>query len=110
MAIEHNRTDYTTPKGILVFPQHHIAVAHTFEHEDVAAVDVGGRKIVKAGTIYPSNDANAIGVVFTDMDVTHGDKNGALIIHGFLKTAALPEEPDPGAIAALNMIKFLPLM
>ena len=109
MAVEYNKQDYTTAKQILVFPDHYVAVAQTFPSNDSAAVTEDGRKIIKAGTIYPSNDANASGVVFNDMDVTNGDRTGAVIVHGFVKKAALPANPSANAIAALNMIKFLPL-
>jgi len=74
----------------------------------VPAVTVEGRKIIKAGTIYPTNDETAIGVVLNDMDVTDGDRNGTIIIHGFIKKTALPQAPTPEAITALNMIKFMP--
>lgn len=108
MAVEYKYQDYTTSKQILVFPDHYVGVAHTFSQNDSAAVTVDGRKIIKAGTIYPANDATAIGVVLNDMDVTDGDRNGTIIIHGFIKKAALPQAPTPEAIAALNMIKFMP--
>lgn len=108
MAVEHNYESFVTPKQILVFPDHYVSVAHTFLKDDAAAVDVDGRKVIKAGTIYPKNDATAIGVVWADYDVTKGDVTGALIIHGFLKTAALPAEPASAAKTALPMIAFLP--
>jgi len=109
MAVEYKYQDYTTGKQILVFPDHYVGVAHTFNQNDAAAVTVDGRKIIKAGTIYPANNETAIGVVFSDMDVTDGDRTGTIIIHGFIKTAALPQTPTPAAITALNMIKFMPL-
>lgn len=109
MAVEYNKQDYTTAKQILVFPDHYVAVAQTFLSNDSAAVTEDGRKIIKAGTIYPSNDANAIGVVFNDMDVTNGDRTGAVIVHGFIKTAALPALPSSAAKTALKQISFLPI-
>ena len=92
--VEFKHTDYTTAKGVLVFPDHYVSVAHTFKKDDAAAVTEDGRKIVKAGTLYPSNDASAIGIVWADYDVTDGDRTGALIIHGFVKTKALPVIPS----------------
>lgn len=108
MAVEFTKQDYTTGKGVLVFPDHYVNVAHTFKKDDEAAVQVGDRKIVRAGTIYPKNDATAIGVVWADYDVTNGDVNGSIILHGFVKTAALPEAPSAAAKTALPMIAFLP--
>ena len=109
MAIEYKSQDYTTGKQILVFPDHYVGVAKTFARNDSAAATVDGRKIIKAGTIYPSNDANAIGVVFYDVDVTDGDQNGTLIVHGFIKTGAIPANPSSNAKSALKGIQFFPL-
>lgn len=108
MAVEYKSQDYTTGKQILAFPDHYVCVARTFEKDDAAATTVDGRKIIKAGTVYPANGATAIGIVFNDMDVTDGDKTGALLIHGFVKTAALPVAPAAEAKTALKMIEFLP--
>lgn len=109
MAIEYKSQDYGTGKQILVFPDHYVCVAHTFLKGDAAATTTDdGRKIIKAGTIYPSNDASAIGIVFNDIDVTNGDSAGALLIHGFVKTAALPVAAEAAAKSALKQIEFLP--
>ena len=108
MAIEFKTQDYSTGKQILVFPDHYVCVAHTFLKGDAAATTEDGRKVIKAGTIYPTNDASAIGIVFNDMDVTNGDATGAILVHGFVKTAALPNEPETAAKSALKMIEFMP--
>lgn len=106
--VEYNSQSYVTGKQILVFPDHYVSVAHTFTKDDPAAVDVDGRKVIKAGTIYPANDATVKGIVWADYDITKGDVTGALIIHGFIKTAALPVAPSQEAKAALPMIAFMP--
>ena len=109
MAVEYKSQDYTTGKQILVFPDHYVCVARTFSKDDATATTTDdGRKVIKAGTVYPANDATAIGIVFNDMDVTNGDATGALLIHGFVKTAALPAVPADAAKTALKMIEFLP--
>lgn len=109
MAVTYTSQDYTTGKQILVFPDHYVGVAKTFLKDDAASVTIGGRKIIKAGTIYPTNDGSAIGVVFNDVDVTDGDMNGSLLIHAFVKTAALPANPASAAKAVLKGIQFLPI-
>ena len=109
MGISVHKQDFGTFKEILVFPDHYVAMPYTFTKDHTLATTVGDKKIVKAGTIYPSNDANAIGVVFRDVDVTKDDANGAIIIHGFVKTAALPDVPSTAAKGALKGIQFLPL-
>jgi hypothetical protein len=67
-----------------------------------------GRYVVKAGTIYPSNDANAVGVVANDYDVTDTDVNMAIITHGIIKTAALPAHASSDAKAAMPLLSFYP--
>lgn len=108
MGVQFNHQEFTSGKQILVFPDHYVCKAHTFKGDDAAAVTADGRKIIKAGTVYPKNDATAIGIVFNDVDVTNGDMNGAILIHGFVKTSALPEAPAEAAKTALKMIEFLP--
>lgn len=108
MSVEFKTQDYITGKQILAFPDHYVCAAHTFLKDDTAAILQDGRKVIKAGTIYPKNDASAIGIVFNDMDVTDGDMTGAILIHGFIKTAALPAEPAEAAKTALKQVTFLP--
>lgn len=112
-------TQYGTPKQILKFPDHYVALAVTVDDTGVAP-DANGKKIVPAGTIIgggfiaddtvkavKSNDDNAEGVLFNDTDVTYGPAPGAAIIHGFIDIGKLPEAPTAEAITALNMIKFI---
>lgn len=110
---------YGTPKQILKFPDHYVAVAVTVDDTGVTAGS-DGKKIVPAGTIIgggflsdetkkatKKNDANAEGVLMNDVDVTHGPAPGAAIIHGFIAVDKLPEAPDAAAVSALNMINFI---
>lgn len=41
-----------------------------------------GNKIVAAGTVYPSNDGSAVGIVFENVDVTWGDHEGSIMLAG----------------------------
>ena len=109
MAIEYTKQQFGSAKGILAFPDHYVAAGQILEKDHELAVVVGGRKVVKAGTIFPANDATAVGIILNDADVTHGDVNAALLIHGFVKTAALPEEPAEAAITNLKGIHFMPV-
>lgn len=106
MTMKFTETSYTNKTEILMYPDHYVADAHTFLKNDAAASTVNGRKIIKAGTIYPANDATAIGVVFQDIDVTDGDAAGALLVHGFVDASKLPAEPVANAQSALHLIKF----
>lgn len=106
MTMKFTETSYANKTEILMYPDHYVADAHTFLKNDAAATTVNGRKIIKAGTIYPANDATAVGVVFQDIDVTDGDAAGALLVHGFIDASKIPAEPVANAQAALKLIKF----
>lgn len=43
-----------------------------------------GGKYVPMGTAYPSNDANAEGIVYEDVDVTNGDMPGSVVTKGIV--------------------------
>lgn len=109
MSISVHKQEFGTFKEILAFPDHYVAMPYTFKTDSTLAVTEGDKKIIKAGTVFPSNDANAVGIVFRDVDVTNDDANGAIIIHGFIKTAALPTTPADEAKSAMKNIQFLPL-
>lgn len=47
-----------------------------------ATTTAEGGKFVKMGTPFPSNDANAIGIVYEDVDVTTGDMPGSVVTKG----------------------------
>ena len=49
----------------------------------VKTTDEGG-KYVPAGTAYPSNDGNAIGIAYEDVDVTVGNMPGSVVTKGIV--------------------------
>lgn len=60
-------------------------ISATFDPEnnaDLVTTYDDGTKIIKAGMIFPSNDSNAEGIVFEDVDVTHNTNAGSIIIAG----------------------------
>lgn len=71
----------------ILYNDHYVAVA--FDCSAIAANDKG---IIPAGTLIPANDATAIGVLLHDV-VKAENPNGTIVIHGFIKTAKLPEAP-----------------
>lgn len=110
MSMKMKETKYGAPaKQILAIPDHYVALG--FKHAKATsgtpglATLVDGRYIVKAGTIYPKNDATAIGVILNDYDVTDGDAMMAVVVHGFIKKAALPAAPN--VAVDIPMIKFV---
>ena len=48
-----------------------------------------GTKYVKMGTVYPSNDSNAIGIVYEDVDVSTGNMPGSVVTEGVVYTGRL---------------------
>lgn len=110
MAMKLKKTDYNAPtKQILAIPDHYVALGQM--HPQAVEGNLGlaelveGRYVVKAGTIWPANDATAEGVVLNDYDVTDGDANMAIVYHGFIKEEALPVKPAEGV--NLPLIKFV---
>ena len=53
---------------------------------------VDGKKIVKAGTPFPSNDDKALGVMLHDVDVTQGDAAGTYVYEGVIDPDKLQEK------------------
>ena len=60
------------------------------------------RVTVKSGTIFPSNDSNAQGIVFSDVDVTYGDYACSIMTSGFVYEDRLPVNVTEEAKAALE--------
>lgn len=50
--------------------------------QSLATTAADGSKYVKMGTVFPSNDANAIGIVYEDVDVTSGSMPGSVVTKG----------------------------
>ena len=107
MSVQFQEKSYLGQKNILAIPDDYVCVEVALTKNSALAVDVGGRKIVKAGTIYPANNETAKGVIFNDYDVTDGDRVGALLIAGFVLVPALPAEPQAAAVTALKNVTFV---
>lgn len=77
-------------------------VQKTKEGTKAMAVDEDGRKIIKAGTVFPSNDANAVGIVLEDVDMTDDEKRPiSVIIAGRVIAANLPVAVNEAAKSVL---------
>lgn len=110
MTMKYKTITYNSAKHILAMPDHYVSIAR----KAVKATEVGGmvvkkddRFIIEAGTIYPSNDNSAIGVVLQDYDVTESDVSMAIVLHGFIRVDRLPKPPTSAALKNLRMIYFL---
>lgn len=67
-----------------------------------AATDETGNKYVPMGTVYPSNDANAEGIVYEDVDVTTGNMPGSVVLRGTVYENRLPVALESAAKTALE--------
>lgn len=53
------------------------------------AADGNGKKIVKAGTPFPANDATCKGILLHDTDVTYGEAPGTYVFEGSIDNKKL---------------------
>lgn len=110
MTMKYKTIAYGSAKHILAMPDHYVSIARKATKATKASgmvVKEGDRFIIKAGTIYPSNDDKAIGVVLQDYDVTESDASMAIVLHGFIRADRLPTPPSDAALKNLRMIYFL---
>lgn len=110
MTMKYKTIAYDSAKHILAMPDHYVSIARKATKAKEAGgmvVKEGDRFIIKAGTIYPSNDNKAIGVVLQDYDVTESDASMAIVLHGFIRADRLPIPPSDAALKNLRMIYFL---
>ncbi|MEC0234452.1 hypothetical protein P4H71_08950 [Paenibacillus kribbensis] len=81
--------------------------AFTYQVEATGVTaDAKGRKIVKAGTVYPANDSTAIGLLLNDVDVSTGPQPGSVLVEAWVLEARLPVPPAAEAKTAMKGIKF----
>lgn len=52
------------------------------QNNDLVKTTEEGGKYIPGGTAYPSNDGNAIGIAYEDVDVTNGNMPGSVITGG----------------------------
>ena len=72
-----------------------------------ATTAADGTKYVKMGTPYPSNDGNAIGLTYEDVDVTTGDMPGSVVTgNAEVYEDRLPVELNGAAKSALTALGF----
>lgn len=65
-----------------------------------------GRQYVPMGSIYPSNDSSAEGIIYEDVDVTSGDMPGSVVVKGTIYADRLPVEIDTTAQSVLESLGF----
>lgn len=88
------------------FLAHEECERKTREIPQSLATTVNGKKYVKAGTPFPSNDANCIGFVYEDVDVTSGNMPGSVVLSGVVIEDRLPVTLASAAKSALTKFRF----
>lgn len=79
-------------------------ITKTYEIPQSMGAADGPYQTVAAGTPYPANDATAVGIVFTDTDVTGGDAAGSVMVAGrVLKERLNISEAAVTALAAKGL-------
>lgn len=71
------------------------------------AVTIGATKIVPAGAVIPSNDGNAVGILYEDVEVTTGNMPGSIVTRGAVYEDRLPAAIESTAEAVLPGIKVI---
>ena len=73
----------------------------------LATTAADGSKYVPMGTIYPSNNSSAVGIVYEDVDVSSGNMPGSVVYAGYVIEDRLPVELDSDAKSALQALGFV---
>lgn len=118
------KTKYNSGNQILFAVEHQVSMGVVVAQS--VGVTEGNKKIAKAGTPITGNldsretafteatdevDANVVGVLLHDVDVTVADNNGAVLLFGFVNTNRLDSKVKTKITEnikkALPMIKFV---
>jgi len=106
MSFNANSTGKAYAPGYFLAHEECVRETRQFSQEDATTSAEGG-KYVAGGTVYPSNDENAVGIVYEDVDVTTGDMPGSVVTSGFVFPARMRVVPTTVAINAMTGITFV---
>lgn len=73
--------------------------------QDMAVTEENGTKYVPMGTIFPSNDGNAVGIVYEDVDVTTGSMPASVVLSGVVyedRLAITGKEYEAAAVTSAD--------
>lgn len=80
---------YPEKQGVIYAPGYFLAnneectrLTKQFAADSALVVSENGTKHVPMGTAYPTNDANAVGITYEDVDVTSGNMPGSVVMSG----------------------------
>lgn len=117
------RETFMSGKQILFAVDHQVSMGVVVA--DSVGVSENGKKIAKAGmpltgnldaretafTEANSDGSDVVGILLHDVDVTTGEANGTILLHGFVNTNMIDETTKGKLVSAvtkaLPMIKFV---
>lgn len=82
-------------------------LTQTIDSTDERVVTVGAGKYLPMGTVWPSNNSSAKGIVYEDVDVTEGNMPGSVVMKGVVYENRLPAAIDSNAKTALIALGFV---
>lgn len=85
----------------ILYNDHYVAIPY-----DCSEIETNEQGIIPAGTIVPTNNNLAEGVLLHDVRPEE-NPNGTIVIHGFVNVAKMPAEPKDSATNALSNIVFI---
>lgn len=100
MFVTHEKGISANPGYFLAQPENCLRVTYTVPDTTAETAD-NGRKYVPMGTVLPTNDASAVGILYQDVDVTNGEAAGSLVTSGTVYLDRLPVAMDTNAKTAL---------
>lgn len=69
----------------------------TAQFPQTGATNANGKLYWKAGSFYPENGNNVVGITYEDVDVTSGNMPGSVVTKGVVYQDRLAEVPDANA-------------
>lgn len=109
MSMKMKKTVFGAKKEFLVTVDHYVSFGHrapqATSSEPGSTVVINDRRILRAGTIW-KEDGVCIGLVADDYDLTDGDAQVAVVVHGFVAVDRLPVAPTFEEMAEMNHILF----
>lgn len=100
-------TEVSTAGSVTILANDHY-VAKAYDCSSLTTLATNG--IIKAGTVIPANDATAVGVLLSDVEL-NSNPNGTVVVHGFIDTAKAQTYSgvtvSANAKTALPMISFI---
>lgn len=96
-------TRHSTVTGTMILANDHYTAK---PYDCTGLTDLATDGVIPAGTIIPSNDSSAKGVLLNDVRLSE-NPNGTIVIHGFIRLDKIPTAPSEDAKSALPMVQFV---